>query len=499
MLPNIFLADTSESRPYERPSGGGGEAKRPERDRKAHADKLVRQIDAAIAEGDEDAEERGGTYLRFNSSPRFPLDPEAFENRTHKVVLLRMDTDEDTGRTSATVFVPRGKEGFFRKKVTDYADESQATKKGHPRNQEFVEDVDEISRPTAKSFWSGEANEYPDRVAIWCEIWINTSQTSAEDALGKFAAYCDDHNIQKSADYLVFPECVVVMAKLNGKGIEEMLRAVGAVSEIRRAAEPTSTFVNADARFQKELVDDLVGRLTADAVDTSVCILDTGVNASHPLLRPAVQDGTVLSARTGWPSSDADGHGTSMAGVALYNDLKSAVLSREPVSVGHHIESVRIFPPSGANEQSMYGVITRDAVSEIEFAQPTSNRVFCMAVTDDGGSTDGSPTSWSAEVDKLAAAVGEDDEDKRLLLVSAGNVNTNEFRAEPYPGTNLTSPVASPAQAWNALTVGAYSDDVITNEVGFESYMGMAEKGALCPYSRTSHIWDDMWPIKPEI
>ena len=212
-----------------------------------------------------------------------------------------------------------------------------------------------------------------------------------------------------------------------------------------------------------------------------------------------MQDGTVLSARSGWPSSDADGHGTSMAGVALYNDLKAAVLSQGPVSVSHHIESVRIFPPSGANEQSMYGVITRDAVSEIEFAQPALNRVFCMAVTDDGSITDGSPTSWSAEVDKLVAAVGEEDEDKRLLLVSAGNVDTNEFRAVPYPGTNLTSPVESPAQAWNALTIGAYSDDVVTNEVGFEGYAGMAEKGGLCPYSRTSHIWDDMWPIKPEI
>ncbi len=499
MLPNIFLADASESRPYERPSGGGGEAKRPERDRKAHADKLVRQIDAAIAEEDGEAEKRGGTYLRFNSSPRFPLDPEAFENRIHKVVLLRMDTDEETGRMSATVFVPRGKEGFFRQKVTDYADESKATKKGHPCNREFVEDVDEVAKPTAKSFWSGKADEYPDRVAIWCEIWINTSQTSAENALDAFTAYCDGHNVQQSADHLVFPECIIAMAKLDGKGIEDMLREVGAVSEIRRAAEPTSTFVNADARFQKELVDDFVKRLTVDTADTSVCILDTGVNANHPLLEPAVQDGTVLSARSGWPSSDTGGHGTSMAGIALYNDLKAAVLSQEPVSVGHHIESVRIFPPLGTNEQSMYGVITRDAISEIEIAQPVSNRVFCMAVTDDSSITDGSPTSWSAEVDKLAAAVGEDEEDKRLLLVSAGNVDTNEFHVEPYPGTNLTSPVESPAQAWNALTVGAYSDDVITDEVGFEGFMGMAEKGGLCPYSRTSIIWDDMWPIKPEI
>lgn len=499
MLPNIFLADTSESRPYERPSGGSGEAKRPERDRKAHADKLVRQIDAVIAEEDDEAEERGGTYLRFNSSPRFPLDPEVFENRTQKVVLLRIDTDEATGRSSATVFIPRGKEQFFRRKVTDYADETQETKKGHPRNQEFVEDVDGIDRPPARSFWSGKADEYPDDVAIWCEIWINTSQTPVEDALGKFAAYCDSCDIEHSADYLVFPECVVVMAKLDDKGIQSILRGVGSVSEIRRAAEPTSAFINADARFQKELVDDLVGRLNVDITGTSVCLLDTGLNASHPLLCPAIRDGAVLAARSGWSSSDERGHGTSMAGIALFNDLKAAVLEQRPVTIGHSIESVRIFPPPGINERNMFGVVTQDAISEIEIAQPASNRVFCMAVTDDGGITDGSPTSWSAQLDKLSVAVGEDDDDKRLLLVSAGNVDTNEFRVVPYPGTNLTSPVESPAQAWNVLTIGAYSDDVSTTEDGFEGFEGMAERGGLCPYSRTSCIWDDTWPIKPEI
>lgn len=499
MLPNIFLADTSVSHPYERPGGGGSEAKRPDRDRQAHAAKLVRELDASLDEDDEGAEWRGGTYLRFNSSPRYPLDPEAFENRTQKIVLLRLDTDEDSGRTSATVFVPCGKEGFFRQKVTDYADETQETKRGHPRNQEFVEDVDGIDRPPAKSFWSGRADEYPDKVAIWCEVWINTSLVSAEDALGNFDAYCDERNIERSSDHLVFPECVVVMAKLDGGGIEELLRGIGVVSEIRRAAEPTSAFVKADARFQKELVDDLARRLAVDIADTSVCLLDTGLNASHPLLEPVIQEGAVLAAKSGWPSSDERGHGTGMAGIALYNDLKSALLDQGPVTLGHAIESVRIFPPSGANERSMYGVVTRDAVSEIEIAQPGSHRVFCMAVTDDGSITDGSPTSWSAELDKLVAAVGEDEEDKRLLLVSAGNVNTNEFRDAPYPDTNLISPVESPAQAWNVLTVGAYSDDVTITEDGYEGFAGMAEKGGLCPYSRTSRIWDDVWPIKPEV
>lgn len=499
MLPNIFLTDNSQSKPYERPSGGGGETRRPDRDRQAHAAKLSYDLEMAFDEDDEDVEKRGGTYLRFNSSPKYPLDPDLFENRPQKVVLLRVDTDEATGRSSATVFVPHGKESFFKGKVSDYADEKRATKKGHPLNQEFVEDVDGIERPKAHDFWRGKVEDYPAGVAKWCELWINTTLAGSDATFGVFAAHCDEHGIYYSSDHLTFPECVVVLAKLTGEDIDGLLRSIGSISEIRRAAEPTSTFVEADTRFQRELIDDLLTRLNVELQGASVCVLDSGMNGSHPLLAPAIADGALLAARSGWPSSDALGHGTNMAGIALYNDLKTALLEQRPVTIGHSIESVRILPPTGQNEQSMYGTVTTDAISEIEISHPDMSRVFCMAVTDDGDITDGSPSSWSAQVDKLAAAVDEKNEDKRLFVLSAGNVKTNEFRDVDYPDVNISSPVQSPAQAWNALTVGAYSDDVTIREKGFEGYSGLAEKGGLAPHSRTSCIWDDTWPIKPEI
>ena len=63
----------------------------------------------------------------------------------------------------------------------------------------------------------------------------------------------------------------------------------------------------------------------------------------------------------------------------------------------------------------------------------------------------GTPSSWSAEIDALAA--GENDRPKRLFLLSAGNqYDPAAWRA--YPASNRTNQVHNPGQAWNALTVG---------------------------------------------
>ena len=41
--------------------------------------------------------------------------------------------------------------------------------------------------------------------------------------------------------------------------------------------------------------------------------------------------------------TDHNGHGTEMAGVALYYDLKDKLSTSDTVDVYHHLESVKIF------------------------------------------------------------------------------------------------------------------------------------------------------------
>ena len=89
---------------------------------------------------------------------------------------------------------------------------------------------------------------------------------------------------------------------------------------------------------------------------------------------------------------------------------------------------------------------------------PDRKRILCMAVTSVDDRDKGRPSSWSGEIDRVTSGYGVDQE-QQLLIVSAGNVEGSEnFIA--YPDSNLTNEVHDPGQAWNALTVGAYTEKI---------------------------------------
>ena len=122
-----------------------------------------------------------------------------------------------------------------------------------------------------------------------------------------------------------------------------------------------------------------------------------------------------------------------------------------------------------------------------------------MAITSDKYNTnDGSPTSWSGAIDSLISGASGDNE-KRLFFVSAGNVHPHKLVDVEYPNVNINHSVQSPGQAWNAITVGAFSSDIRIDDITMRDYYAVADSGELSPYSSTSVLWDNKWPIKPEI
>ncbi|MGB4658675.1 MAG: S8 family peptidase, partial [Mobilitalea sp.] len=125
-------------------------------------------------------------------------------------------------------------------------------------------------------------------------------------------------------------------------------------------------------------------------------------------------------------------------------------------------------------------------------------RVFCMAVTADKYVTkDGTPSSWSAELDKIIS--GAEDGIKKLFMVSAGNVQTNELEQVSYTDANINHPIEDPGQSWNAMTIGAYTEKIEINDGAYIGWNPIADVNELSPFSSTSMTWDSKWPIKPEI
>jgi hypothetical protein len=184
-----------------------------------------------------------------------------------------------------------------------------------------------------------------------------------------------------------------------------------------------------------------------------------------------------------------------MAGIATYGDLRAALASQGMIALRHRLESVKILPPPpGRNRKELYGAITAEGVGYAEIAAPKRPRVISMAVTTTEFRDRGQPTSWSSEVDKLCVGL---DGERRLFFLCAGNIESDaglDFRHR-----NETEGVHDPGQAWNAITVGAYTDRAQIEEVSYDGWSCVAQRGDLAPTSTTSCIWQGQWPVKPDI
>lgn len=495
--PNIVLPINPKSHPFT-PIGGGQRQKRLKRDVAEHAAKLSADLARAVEE-DDAVEGRGGSYLTFSSAEGYDLEVGSLENRTSKVVMLNSSCNEDTGVATATVFVPERKADFFNEKISQYGDPSQKTKKGNPKNQKLVDSIEAIRKTSVRDLWDGPDGEFPGNLPRWCELWLDKSTIPYDALKESLENACKRAGIRLSDEELLFPEAAVRLVMANGEELEMLFARMGYIEAIRPCGIPVSEVVGLDARSQREFADEMVNRLSIDLGDVSVCVLDSGVNREHPLLAPVVDTGFVLAADPEWDGLDALGHGTMMAGLAAYGDLGRAFESKDEITVRHAVESVEILPPRGENEERLYGAITRNAVYNVEIAHPTGSRAFCMAVTQSEGTEDGKPSAWAAEIDGLASAVGKDADDKRLFLISAGNIQGLTFEGLDYPDCNKMHSVQSPAEAWNALTVGAYAGNFRLAEQGSRGYRAAVEPGSLSPRSRTSLLWDKSWPVKPEI
>lgn len=87
---------------------------------------------------------------------------------------------------------------------------------------------------------------------------------------------------------------------------------------------------------------------------------------------------------------------------------------------------------------------------------------------------------------------------RRLFIVSAGNAPAHIERERILPCED--HPIEDPAQAWNALTVGGYTDKIDIQEAELEGWSPLAEGGDISPYTRTSATWpQSKSPYKPDI
>lgn len=501
-LPHIILHNLTETEDYRYPGGGSSEKRLPERERISHADHLLAGLQQVRVEAQKRKEDlkawaipaKKGTHVEFESEPGFELELQSLEKRPQGIQLVAVrDSPVTEGATIATVYVPNGQLKSFERQIREYAE--QETKSKKPRHQKLVEKIAHIRLAQLRSFWTDRDELLPGaHEAIWWEVWLRTSDQSSLESfritMGRLGIGVGDKTLE-------FPSTRVLLAYGALEQFAASIEAVDAIAELRRAKEVASIFMEIPRLEQKQWVDDLLERIQRPTDEAPrICLLETGVNAGHPLLQVAAYLSDLHAVDPAWGIDDHDGHGTAMAGLGLYGDLAEALGGNQGVELAARLESVKILPPPPrANHPDLYGRITEQAVYRVEVSRPEALRTFVMAVTALDGRERGKPSSWSAAVDKLAC--GGDSEPKRLIVLAAGNSNRDAWRT--YPDHLETEEIHDPGQAWNALTVGAFTERWQIEGEDFAGWTPIAQPGDLSPSTSTSSSWEAPWPLKPDV
>ncbi|HEY9222104.1 MAG TPA: S8 family peptidase [Lutibacter sp.] len=492
--PHLFTKNVHTSQSYTTPpSGGGGTVNLPVRNRNEHGNALLHSLsqiwDAhkqeVILRTEKGLPVKDGEYLTFKSAVDNTLKIESLDSSG--AVLLNVNTNKETNQQIATVFIPEDKKNKFVDKVEKYINTDDGAK---PRNQELIEKIDSVEITTVEYLWSSPIEFIPHESAIWCEIWLATEGEPIDPITRHLSEVCTLFEIEFLDGVLEFPQRTIFIIKANYAQLNELIGSFGLIAEIRKTEELNSFWINQRISENNQWVDEALRITTFTKTNNFICILDTGINNGHSLIEPILDDPNLMTVEPGWGLNDSDGHGTSMAGVAAYGNLNAILENKHPIEIHHQLESVKILHPAYPNDKLKLPLITIDAVNRAIINNPGNNRIFCMAITTDFQVDFGKPSAYSSVIDKII--FGEDNDDKKLFVISAGNVRY-EDDYKNYPESNLNCSTESPAQSWNAICVGAYTEKLLPNA------NTLANKFELSPYSRTSSSWDNSWPLKPEV
>lgn len=479
---------------------GGGSTKRPfpVQDRVAHAGRLrgdLATLRSTIARTTELQTEMGVPAARRGqvvaATGRVGNDINVgsgrVDSRTRAVFTVqRRRPQSQRSRDQATFFVTdRALEGMLDRldKYEDWDDEQPGDRR--PTDFWFFESIESLRAATLEDFWNDVYANFPrgGASAEW-EVW---TRRSLDEAFTRSLAQLD---LETRGGVTSFVDTEVRNVVATPRQLRRLIAASAAVVELRGASAFEAGDGEPTTRNRSASIDDLAERIRPAGPDAPlVTLLDTGVNRAHPLLADSLPASRCHTASSDWDRFDADGHGTKMAGIALFGDLREVMEDDRRFNARIGLESVVVSSPGSATRLPARDALAR-AVNLVE-ALPR-RRIYCLAATARGEAEDGRPTSTSSKLDQLAFGDGTT---TRLICAAVGNVPTDPlspYEVSQYAQLNEDHGVQSPAQALNALSVGAATLKCSASTL-------VAPNGDLSPTSRTAQAWEVAHPHKPDI
>lgn len=505
---HFVLSNTSESRAFTAHSSGGGKSKAPpELPRAQHGASLQTQLqalkpiaqDAAKQQQEMGLEGGLGLQIQFRSQPEIDLAFESLAYEPQHIEFLSIHKEGDY--TLANVFVPDGRLEHFEKYVSEYLSEKK-NKNGKPLDHKaLLNTIESIRAAGIRTLWTDDLELLPQNTedSFWWEVWL-PERGCREMIVEDFRKLATTVGCVVSNSRVDFPERTVVLMYGSERQFSQSAITLNCVAELRRAKETAEFFDGMDPVEQHDWKEELLARVTFPPHDDTaprVCLIDSGVNRGHPLLESLLTSDDLYTVDPAWDTHDESNHGTGLAGIATYGDLSDVLEIAQPIQISHLLESVKLTRNNGNNagNADFHANLFGDAVSQPEVNAPHRRRVFSSAVTASDYRDRGRPSSWSAMVDRLAADADGGGLFPRLIVLSGGNTIDHQAWIT-YPASLSTNLIHDPGQAWNALTVGAFTEKVETEN---HDILPVAPFGGPSPFTTTSLTWDKAWPLKPDV
>lgn len=421
--------------PRRRPGGGGGNTEAPE-DPAGHGARLSGRLQTArqnVVEDINGYDER--RLIKITLSEK--ASPEQISSAAVGVEIISQEED-----TLVLAFATDEELEKFEAKLNDISDGKKVT---YANVIYAMQDFDRWT-PDDRTGWALRRDGFPDQeqFALDVELWPLTQNNETDRQRQAFVTWLQA-NGGTIIDSVQQPYLTVYRVRTTQSLANEILR----YRDVRSLDLPARIGLEPQVRFTE--IQQLRPTPAPQADAPGIATLDSGLVGGHPLLAPAVGDSQSFIAGKG--ADDEHGHGTSVSGIALYDDIADCIRD------GRFVPELRLF--SGRildeNNQGDPPLIHNQIASAVRyFTEHYDCRVFNLSYGDLNKPYQGGHVAGLAVT--LDALQREFDV---LFVVPTGNYEGNEdcrtdWRTN-YPGylTEDQSTLIDPATALNALTVGS--------------------------------------------
>jgi len=403
----------------------------------AHARTLQERLDSAKDQTDIDVggfDER--RLFRFTVTKGF--NPDDLKRLSHEVELVSQEDDE-----VVVAFVSSAALESFESRLASMAKGEKVTAR---EVIHALQGVDGWSKHD-RTGWALKSDGLPEHAPFVLDVELWPLEDNPEGRRRLWQAF-DDWLLQQNINHLdsVRQEGLSLFrVRCNHDQAERLLRH----RDVRTVDLPPR--FGLDRRLLQVDIQDPPPPLPPSDNAPGVVVLDSGLATGHPLLAPAVGD--AQSFLPGKDASDENGHGTHVAGIALYGDVKACVDKRRFVPVSW-LFSGKILDEHNQNDTGFVENHITEAVRY--FHGQYGCKVFNLSFGDTNKPYLGGHVKGIAHIlDALSRELGV------LFVVSTGNVPGSQLNGlkwrERYPGF-FKEPgwsLVDPAPALNALTVGS--------------------------------------------